>query len=119
MHPYSTTSEERFKIAFVFACIAVGLAWIWSIITGKTHPPFWLEVPGTATLYLLLLGLFRTYLWKWSFFYQIGVVEVPDMSGDWKGYVTSSFDNLAQDHPVTMRIRQNWTHIVISLRADH
>jgi len=119
MHPYSITSEERFRISFAFAGIAIGLAWLLSLITGKTHPPFWLEVPGTATLYGLLLGVFRSYLWKWGWLHSASIVKVPDISGDWCGYVTSSFDDLAEKHPVRVRIQQNWTHLSVKLTADH
>ena len=117
-HPYSTTSEERAKIPFALAAIAIGLAWLASWFTGKTHLPFWLEVPGTATLYGLLYAGFRSYAWKWQWLHTVGLVKVPDISGDWCGYVTSSFD-VAQKHPVRMRIQQNWTHLSVKLTADH
>jgi hypothetical protein len=119
MHPYSTDSEERFQIAFALAVIAVGLAWLVALVTGKTHPPFWLEVPGTATLYGLLLGIFRSYIWNWAVLHTASIVKVPDISGDWRGYVTSSFDSLAEQHPVTVRIRQNWTHLSLRLSTEH
>src|ERR1700676_79774 len=118
MHPYSTTSEERSILPFVFAVVAIGLAWLFSLITGKSHLPFWLEVPGTATLYGLLLGIFRSYLWKWQIFQATGIVKIPNISGDWCGYVTSSFDSLAEQHPVKVRIQQNWTHLFVQLSAD-
>jgi len=105
-------------LAFTFAGIAISLAWLLSLITGITHPPFWLEVPGTATLYGLLHGIFRSYLWKWRLFQATGIVEVPDISGNWSGYVTSSFDSLAQRHPVRVRIQQNWTHLLFQLSAE-
>jgi hypothetical protein len=118
MHPYSTTSEERSRLPFAFAVVAIGLAWLLSLVVGTTHPPFWLEVPGTVTLYGLLYGLFRSYLWKWKMFHTTGIVKVPDISGEWAGYVTSSFDDLAQQHPVSVRIQQNWTHLLVRLTAD-
>ena len=103
---------------FAFAVIAIGLAWLLSLITGTTHLPFWLEVPGTATLYGLLLGIFRSYLWKWQLFQATGIVRVPDISGDWSGHVTSSFDSLAQQRPVQVRIQQNWTHLLVQLSSE-
>jgi hypothetical protein len=118
MHPYATTSEERSRLPFAFAIIAIGLAWLLSLLTGTTHPPFWLEVPGTVTLYGLLFGIFRSYLWKWQLFQATGIVKVPNISGDWSGYVTSSFDSLAQQHPVRVQIQQNWTHLLVQLSAD-
>lgn len=118
MHSYSTTSEERSRLPFAFAGIAIGLAWLLSLATGKTHLPFWLEVPGAATFYGLLVGTFRSYLWKWRPIQATGIVRVPDISGEWSGYVTSSFDSLAEHHPVQVRIRQNWTHLLVQLSAE-
>ena len=51
-------------------------------------------------------------------FRGLGVVKVPDLEGEWHGHVTSSFDAAADQHPVTVRIRQNWTHMAIHLVAD-
>ncbi|HVB85835.1 MAG TPA: hypothetical protein VNK23_04110 [Candidatus Dormibacteraeota bacterium] len=118
MHPYSTNSEERTTLPFVLAVISIGLAWLLSSIIGKAHLPFWLEVPGTFTLYSILLWAFRSYWWKWRWLHRVGIIKVPDISGDWSGYVTSSFDRLAQHHPVQVRIRQNWTHLMVQLSAD-
>ena len=118
MHPYSTTSEEHSVLPFAFVGVAVGLAWLMSFITGKTHPAFWLEVPGTFTLYCVLRWVFRSHLWKWQLFQATGIVKIPDISGDWSGYVTSSFDSLAQQHPVRVRIQQNWTHLLVQLSAE-
>jgi hypothetical protein len=51
-------------------------------------------------------------------FHTTGIVKVPDISGEWSGYVTSSFDDLAQQHPVSVRIQQNWTHLLVQLTAN-
>jgi hypothetical protein len=119
MHPYATNSEERSKIPFFIAAVAIGLAWLIARSIKDAHLPFWLEVPGTATLYALLLGFFRSYGWRIHTLHRAGLVKVPDLEGEWHGHVTSSFDQLAEKHPVTVRIRQNWTHILIKLEAGH
>jgi len=119
MHPYSTTSEERSKIPFGLAAIAIGLAWLLSLIIGEIHLPFWIEVPGAVTLYGLLYALFRSYIWKWSLLHRIGLVTTPNIAGDWCGYVTSTFDDLAVRHPIKVRIQQNWTHLLLRLSANN
>ncbi len=118
MHPYSTNSEERSRIPFYVAAVAFLLAWLIATILNDVHIPFWLEVPGTGTLYAVLLAVFRSYLWKWKCLRAIGIVKVPDLEGEWHGHVTSSFDKLAEQLPVTVQIRQNWTHMAIHLVAD-
>lgn len=74
--------------------------------------PLWVDIYG------LLLGLFRSYLWNWQLFQATGLVKIPEISDEWSGYVTSSFDNLAQQHPVRVRIQQNWTHLLVQLSAE-
>jgi hypothetical protein len=117
MHPYATNSEERSKIPFFIAGIAICLAWAISLVLRSFALPFWLELPGTATLYATLFALFRSYWWKIGLFRVSGVVSVPDLEGEWHGHVTSSFDESAAQHPVTVHIRQNWTHMSIKLVA--
>ena len=117
MHPYATNSEERTNIPFYVAGIAIGIARLVASFADKTRLPFWVEVPGTATLYGLLLGLFRSRFWKLQVLHKTHVVKVPNLEGEWAGYVTSSFDNLAAKLPVTIHIRQNWTHMSIVLRT--
>jgi hypothetical protein len=117
MHPYATNSEERSKIPLFIAGIAICLAWLISSVSRNFDIPFWLEVPGTATLYGSLFALFRSYWWRTGLFHVFGVVKVPDLEGEWHGHVTSSFDELAEQHPVTVHIRQNWTHMSVKLVA--
>jgi hypothetical protein len=119
MHPYATNSEERSKIPFFIAGLAIGIAWLISFFVSTTRLPFWLEVPGTASLYMLLFALFRSYVWSVQPLNIIGLVKVPNLEGEWRGHVTSTFDQLAEQHPITVHIRQNWTHMSIKLVAGH
>lgn len=119
MHPYSTNSEERSRIPLYIAGVAFLLAWAIAALVKMSHAiPFWIEVPGTGTLYALLFAFFRSYWWRWEWLRAVGIVSVPDLEGEWRGHVTSSFDQLAQQYPVTVSIRQNWTHISIYLNTD-
>lgn len=117
MHPYSTNSEERSRVPFFVALIAILLAWLIAALLKQIQLPFWLEVPGAFGLYGLLLAAFRSHLWRCRVFRALGVVKVPDLGGEWRGHVTSSFDAAADQHPVAVRIRQNWTHMAIHLTA--
>ncbi len=117
MHPYSTNSEERTRVPFLLAAVAVVLAWVLMKARGGMRLPFWLEVPGTATLYFLIYEGFRTFLWEFSILRFVGIVKVPNLQGRWTGYLTSSYDEAAEKQPVTVQITQNWTHIFIKLTA--
>jgi SMODS-associating 2TM, beta-strand rich effector domain len=119
MHPYSTNSEERSRIPFFVACIAFLLAWVVAALVKKVHSiPFYVEIPGTFTLYGVLLEVLRSYCWRWKWLRSTGIVSVPDLDGEWHGHVTSSFGQAAKQHPVKVNISQNWTHMAIHLRTD-
>lgn len=118
MHPYATNSEERTTIPFFIAAIAFGTSWLLAFLIGQNHLPFWLEVPGTFTLYTLLFLVFRTWGWKVEWLHNCGAVKVPNIEGEWHGYVTSSFDRHAEQSPVQVRISQNWTHMSLRLVTD-
>jgi hypothetical protein len=116
--PYSTNSEERFRVPFFVAALAVVLAWALSHLYGAAHLPFFVDVPGTFTLYVFLLEVFRKYWWKFSAFRYFRIVRVPNLEGEWAGYVTSSYDDAAEKQNVTVCIKQNWTHIFVKLVAQ-
>jgi hypothetical protein len=119
LHPYATNSEERTSVPFCLALVAIIFAWFIAGSLRDLHLPFWVEVPGTATLYALLLGLFRSYVWRGKLLHKTKIVRIPNIEGEYHGHVSSSFDSLADRHPVTLNIRQNWTHISICLSAEH
>jgi hypothetical protein len=115
MHPYSTNSEERFKVPLFLAVIAIALAFALTKLFSGIRLPFFVEVPGTATLYAILLAVFRHYVWKIPVLRDLKIIEVPNLDGKWVGYLTSSFDEGAQRIPVTVDISQNWTNIFVKL----
>jgi len=114
MHPYSTNSEERFQVPLVLAVIAIALAWVQTkLFNGRL--PFFVEVPGTITLYAILLSIFRHRVWKIPGLHRYKIIKVPNLEGKWVGYLTSSFDEGAQQTPATVNISQNWTNILVKL----
>jgi hypothetical protein len=114
MHPYSTNSEERFEVPLFLAVIAIALAWaLTKLFSGRL--PFFVEVPGTITLYAILLAVFRHFVWKNSVLRYLKIIKVPNLEGKWVGYLTSSFDEGAQQTPVMVNITQNWTNILVKL----
>ncbi len=66
-------------------------------------------------IYGILYWLFDTRVWRWQALSRLGVVRVPDLSGDWSGYVSSSFHEGETQHPASGRIRQSWTRIFVTL----
>jgi hypothetical protein len=117
MHTYSTDSEERARILLGIAAIAFGLAWLIAALLGGTHIPFWLDVPATGTLYGVLYKLFQRWGWRQRFIRAYHIVSVPDLRGEWRGVVRSSFDKYSEK-TVVVQIAQNWTHMSITLASE-
>src|SRR5207247_1562343 len=51
--------------------------------------------------------------WLWRL-----VSHVPNLGGVWRGHLSSSFDGKDGRHDVTVRIRQTWTGMIISLETE-
>lgn len=117
MHPYATDSLERKYIPFLLAVLAVLAAWGLSRIlaTANLTVPWWLDAPSAIGFYGILYALFDYRLWRLGIFRRLRAVQVPDLEGNWRGGVTSSFDEHATEHKVEVRIAQRWTKIGIRL----
>lgn len=119
MHPYITDSNERRDVALILAGLSVAL----SVLVSKflkfceLEIPSWIDVTSVAGFYALLYTFFDKYWWKWPTFRASGIVKVPLISGDWRGYILSSHNDFAFEHSVEMHIEQNWTRMRISLQG--
>ena len=117
MHGYSTDSGERRVVPFLLASAAIALAWVSSRILALTHlfVPWWLDAPSSLAFYGALNALFDRYLWKSSLIAKLGLVRIPNLAGQWHGYLVSSFDGHEKRHHLVITIFQSWTHIAVFL----
>ena len=60
-------------------------------------------------------AIFDRHLWGHPLLRKLGLVKTPNLSGCWRGYLTSSFDNHAKHHDLSVEIFQSWTQISIFL----
>jgi hypothetical protein len=67
--------------------------------------------------YGFLYAWFDRRLWRAKWLRKIGLIGVPDLSGEWHGFVKSSYDSSTEDHDVSLTIHQTWTHLCVLLRA--
>ncbi len=90
-------------------------------MTGHFHIvlPWWIELPSVIAFYGIGYELVDRSLWKGQLLHRVGVLNLPNLSGTWEGYVTSTFDSHADKHAATIEVRQTWTRIVVTLRTDH
>jgi predicted pore-forming effector associated with SMODS systems len=117
MHGYSTDSNERRIVPLLLASLAIALAWVTSKSLAAAHlsVPWWADAPSSMAYYGVLYALFDKYLWRASFTRKLGLVRIPNLSGRWRGYLTTSFDGHGKRYDLMINIFQSWTRIVIFL----
>jgi hypothetical protein len=117
MHGYSTDSGEKKIVSLLLASGAIALAWVSSRILAVMHisVPWWLDAPSTLAFYGALYSLFDRYLWRNSLVSKLGLVRIPNLAGQWDGYLVSSFDGHEKRHHLVISIFQSWTHIAVFL----
>lgn len=118
MHPYSIDTEERKNILFFLAVVCIFLAWSFFKILNNYQItlPWWVESPSVLFFYGLLFVVFDK--WSWKFFRKIGFVKTPNLNGEWKGHLKSSFDEHSSEIKTTLKIFQTWTRIKILLTTE-
>jgi hypothetical protein len=117
MHGYSTDSGEKKIVSLLLASGAIALAWVSSRILAVMHisVPWWLDAPSSLAFYGALYSLFDRYLWRNRLVSKLGLVRIPNLAGQWDGYLVSSFDGHEKRHHLVISIFQSWTHIAIFL----
>jgi hypothetical protein len=117
MHGYSTDCDEKRIVAVLLAGLAIAFAWVSSnlLATLRFSIPWWADAPSSMFFYGTLYALFDRHLWRHSVMRKLGLVKTPNLAGRWRGYLTSSFDDHAKHHDVSLQIAQSWTQISILL----
>jgi len=119
MHSYSTDTRERRVIAFFIAAAAIGASiGIGYLLTrAEIAIPGWVSPLDALTFYGMIYWLFDVVIWKWSFIGRIRISRLPDLSGVWQGYVTTTRSGSSApvntSTAITMTIRQTWTRLSI------
>jgi hypothetical protein len=117
MHGYSTDSREKRVVPLLLASVAIALAWLSSRILAVMHfsAPWWLDAPSSLAFYGALYTLFDRHLWRNGLVSKLGLVRIPNLAGQWHGYLVSSFDGHEKRHHLVITIFQSWTHIAVFL----
>jgi len=117
MHGYSTDTDEKRVVTLFLAALAIALAWVSSNLLAAIHlsMPWWADAPSSMFFYGVLYALFDKRLWRHPLMRKLGLVKTPNLTGCWRGYLTSSYDNHAKRHELAVDIFQSWTQISIFL----
>lgn len=114
MHEYGIDAK-RTKIFFYLSLFAILCA---SAASHLLHDlPFaTITIPVTSfTIFLLLLRIFSSVLWKRKRWHTLGIVKTPNLAGVWHGSYTTSTQ---QTHQLTLEVSQTWTKIKLMLTSE-
>ncbi len=118
MHPYSTDAPERESIPKLLAVLAVlaALALDWMLRSTHTLIPWWVDTPAVMGFY----GLFFIIWDKWLWALRLGPLrlsKLPDLGGEWRGELRSSFSSTEPAKAACVTIRQTWSRILVTLES--
>jgi len=115
MHEYSLTHHDRTKIYYFIGLISAVLSTGISLWLNKidTFINVSIAAPSGMVVFLSVFLLFDKLIWKWSLMYRFGIVQIPNVSGVWKGKLDSSLDDDLYD--VVLTITQTYTKIRLRL----
>jgi len=120
MHPYAIDSNERIVIPLYLAILSVLLA-LFSQATLDSYNltlPWWVEAPSVFALYGLFYTVFDKYFWRFEFLKKVGAVRTPNLNGNWRGTLTSEYDDFKNVKKANIKIIQTWTNISIVLTTE-
>lgn len=117
MSPYITDSHERRDIPLIIAGISVlaSVALAHGLSRAQIEVPYWIDVTSVPFIYGLLFLAFDVRIWRLTICRTLKLVRVPDLNGEWTGYVLSNYHDFETKSPVILRIEQHWSRIRITL----
>lgn len=116
MHEYSLTHHDRTKTYYFIGLISAVISTVLSLWLSQfgTFTNMSITAPSGMVVFLGVFLLFDTFVWKWRVLYQLGIIQVPNVSGTWNGLLDSSLDD--KEYEVVLTITQ--TYSKIRLRLD-
>lgn len=77
--------------------------------------PLLFEAFMSLGLFFVFYALFEKHLWKIKFLRCLGIVDFPDVSGRWVGFLTSSYRKNGQNVvvPITLEIAQDASSVLV------
>ena len=115
MHAYALESRERIYVPLFLAAASILAAFgLHTLVDAlKTAPPWWLDAPSVVGFYELFHWSYDKRLWKNIVLRRLRLANTPDLNGNWKGYLTSSYEKNAVKHDVVAKITQTWTKLAV------
>jgi SMODS-associating 2TM, beta-strand rich effector domain len=116
MHEYSINLQERLYIPFFLAGASMLLVLLLKQIPGM---PEWVPIPSAFALYGIFYKLFDRFWWKWKWLTAVGIIQTPNLNGNWLMETTSSKSNYEITYKGRLRIEQTWTRVSLFFEGSN
>ena len=115
MHPYTTDRSWLGEICVFITTIAlVGLANLAATAVAE-EPQWWMTVISFGVPFVSVRWVTKRYAWRFALFRRLRLVAVPNLGGQWSGYLCSSYSGFSDQQPITVQIVQRWSELSIIL----
>jgi hypothetical protein len=119
MHKYSIDTKERARITAYLAIISVAFVLLIQRFLGLLKINYWwFPAPSVMGVFWLFYLLFNNYLWNFKILKIIRSVKTPDISGVWKGSISTTHEGNLQPIDANLRIIQTWTTLEFELETE-
>lgn len=113
MHPYTTDRSWLGEICVFITTIAlVGLANLAATAVAE-EPQWWMTVISFGVPFAGVQWVAKRYAWRFALLRRLRLVAVPDLGGQWSGYLCSSHSDFSDQQPITVQITQRWSELSI------
>lgn len=136
MHTYSTDNDKRPTVygflGFMAYVVVLGIGWATSLLPGGL-PAITGGTISWGLAFAALSAVFSRFGWKNTIARSTGASKVPDFSGEWAGYIKTSYEGqideeaLHESHDpeeemqrvaATLHIDQTWRKISVHLSTE-
>lgn len=103
-----------FATSFTIFCM-----WLFmQVLPAEIFDNIVLDAVFIVGLFILSSSLFNLVVWRWRVLRWLGLIQFPDLNGQWTGYLTSEWTEHSQLYPISIEIKQTWLTTQIDFRAS-
>jgi hypothetical protein len=119
MHQYHFEEGNRKSIYLIISIVSILLAYLLYIfVFMHIYIPWWVETPSILGIFGFLIWIYKIFLWNKFPFSYLSFTKIPDLNGEWKVIIESSFDNF-QNTNGKAYIKQNAYSMNICLETKN
>jgi len=120
MHPYSVNKDIRRSAVLGIFIVSLGLSYLIHVLVIVKIKPLEdfaiIADVSSLSIYAFLLFLFDRVIWRW--FVNCKLINIPIVSGTWKGTYTSSKNDFTPVTDVDVVIKQNFFNLCVYFNND-